>query len=72
MNINCSLRNGARITSASPTISQLASPHVTASDKVSVSYSLSLDLLNAEHKPSVKKHGRPRRSVIGQAAGHPE
>ena len=27
----------------------------TSSDKVGVNYSLSLDLLNTEHKPSVKK-----------------
>ena len=40
----------------------------TFSDKVSVNYSLSLGLLNAEHKPSVKKKGTPGRSVTGQRA----
>ena len=34
-----------------------------SSDKNSVNYSLSLGLLNFEHKPSVKKTGRPGWSV---------
>ena len=33
------------------------------SDKVSANYSSSIGLLNAEHKPSVKKNGRPGWSV---------
>ena len=38
----------------------------TSSDKVRVNYGLSLGLLNTERTPSVKKNGRPDRSVTGQ------
>ena len=38
----------------------------TSSDKVSANYSLSSDLLNTEHKPSVKKNGRPGWSKTGR------
>ena len=43
----------------------------TSSDKVSVDYNWSLDLLNIERKHSVKNNGRPGRSVTGQSAGGP-